>query len=466
MRSFKSSSVLGISFEDNLIKIAVLKRTNGFAKVATNLKADISFNPRISNPDAVGNELKNLLSSAGITESKCAVCVPLKWAFTLRVDIPDLPEEDVKSFLEVQVERNFPFPPKDLVLSTSYFKNSDGSSGGTIAAIPLKIITALKQLLKTAKLSPFSISFGNLPVMFDPQSDFQTILLFCQNSIDMIVLADGGIAMLKTFEMDEDTNHFDPEKFARQLRITLGQIPGELKNSFKKIKLYSDFSDLKFDDLQNALNKMDILVEREAFDFRKVEHNEDIFAFCKPVGIAAGYLFEKMPKFEFLPPQKSIFKRVSENVSIRSTLWIVGTAVTLIIIFISMFMFQSMKLGRLESEWQKNQPIVSEVSDLQDKIKKFRPWFDNSAESLVILGDITNAFPKNGAVWVKSLEIKDYSNIQFTGKAGNNRELLSMLDNLKNSERITDIKVIQVRGENPIEFRLTFTWNGKESNGI
>ena len=462
MRSFKTSSILGISFENKQLKVAVLKRTNGSAKVERNLKTDISYNPRISDPDVVGSELKNLLSNSGITENRCAVCVPLKWAFSLRVDIPDLPEEDIKSFLEIQVERNFPFSPKDLVLSTSYYKNSDGSRGCTIAAIPVSIINSLKQLLRTAKLTLLSISFGNIPVMFDPKSGFQTILLITQNSIDMIVLVNGGIAMLKSFEADNENNSFKAEEFARQLRITIGQIPEELKNGFKKIKVYSNFSDLEFDNLQNTLNKMDIILEREVFDFRKVDHTEDIFTYCKPVGTAAGYLLEKRPEFEFLPPQKSIFKRVSEKVSTRSTFWIAGAAAFLIIIFISVFMFQSMRLSKLENEWQKNQPIVNEVSELQDKIKKFRPWFDDSAQSLVILSDITNAFPKDGAVWVKSLEIKDYSNIQFTGNARNNRELLSMLDNLKVSEKISDIKVIQLRGESPLEFRLTFTWNGTE----
>ena len=46
---------------------------------------------------------------------------------------------------------------------------------------------------------------------------------------------------------------------------------------------------------------------------------------------------------------------------------------------------------------------------MQQQIRKFRPWFDDSFRNLTILRKITEAFPEEGDVTAKTLEIRDLS---------------------------------------------------------
>ena len=44
---------------------------------------------------------------------------------------------------------------------------------------------------------------------------------------------------------------------------------------------------------------------------------------------------------------------------------------------------------------------------MQDKIKQYRPWFDESISGLSILRRLTESFPQDGSVTAKTLEIRD-----------------------------------------------------------
>jgi hypothetical protein len=69
-------------------------------------------------------------------------------------------------------------------------------------------------------------------------------------------------------------------------------------------------------------------------------------------------------------------------------------------------------------------------------------------------------------VWVKTFGIKDLSKVTFSGNARANRDLLKMLDTLRKTGGIEDVQVLQVRGGSPVQFSVSFRWNGGESHGL
>src|SRR5207244_9408105 len=87
-----------------------------------------------------------------------------------------------------------------------------------------------------------------------------------------------------------------------------------------------------------------------------------------------------------------------------------GAAVSLIA---GAFVIQQWQLSRLRSQWSAIAPKVTELDNLQQQIRKFRPWFDDSLRSLSILRRLTEAFPEDGVVSIKTLEIRE---------SGDNRE--------------------------------------------
>jgi hypothetical protein len=88
------------------------------------------------------------------------------------------------------------------------------------------------------------------------------------------------------------------------------------------------------------------------------------------------------------------------------------------------FGVQQWQLSRLGSEWATLEPQVKELEDLQQQIRKYRPWFDESFAGLTILRKITEAFPAEGIVTAKSVEIHELNTVTCSGTASDNQALL------------------------------------------
>jgi hypothetical protein len=123
-----------------------------------------------------------------------------------------------------------------------------------------------------------------------------------------------------------------------------------------------------------------------------------------------------------------------------------------------LFLWQQWRLSQLESEWRGMKSKVTEIDGLQQQTKKYRQWYDESTRSLRILRSVTEAFSEDGAVFAKSLEIKDLTEINCAGQARDNQAWLRLLDQLRASPQIAQLKVVQTQGKAPMQFSLNFRW--------
>jgi Tfp pilus assembly protein PilN len=121
--------------------------------------------------------------------------------------------------------------------------------------------------------------------------------------------------------------------------------------------------------------------------------------------------------------------------------------------------FQIIRKAQLESQWAAMEPRVAALESLQQQLRTYRPWFDNTVPSLDILRKITGCFPEEGSVWAKHISIKDNRQITCSGMARSNQALMETLDRLRQEDTVADVQVKQVRGEDPIQFTFSFVWN-------
>ena len=134
------------------------------------------------------------------------------------------------------------------------------------------------------------------------------------------------------------------------------------------------------------------------------------------------------------------------------------SAAVLAVLIGSLFSYQQLQLSGLNSRWASLKPKVMELDDLQQQIRKFRPWFDDSLPSLNILRRLTEAFPADGSVSAKSLEIHEGSAITCAGVARDNPAWLKTFDQLRKIPEIRDVQVDQLRGNKPLQFTFSFHW--------
>jgi hypothetical protein len=72
---------------------------------------------------------------------------------------------------------------------------------------------------------------------------------------------------------------------------------------------------------------------------------------------------------------------------------------------------------------------------------------------------LTVAFPETGSVWARTLEIGEEGMVKCTGFAKSNRDCLSVFETLRETPGVEELQIMQVRGDDPVQFSLNYLWN-------
>ncbi|HYG34117.1 MAG TPA: hypothetical protein VEC99_05005, partial [Clostridia bacterium] len=170
--------------------------------------------------------------------------------------------------------------------------------------------------------------------------------------------------------------------------------------------------------------------------------------------------------FEFLPPRVTAWQQVLSRYS-SGKLRIAGAAACAVILAgVGSFLFQQWQLSRLQSQWLAIAPKVKELELIQQQIRQYRPWNDESFGGLTVLRQLTQAFPEDGVVFAKTVEIRDLRKVTCSGQTRDYQALLRTLDRLRGINGVSEVRLSQIRGKSPMQFTFDFQWNegGRREN--
>jgi hypothetical protein len=472
----KSETLLGLSFDGDWVTAASVTRAGNRAVVRQIGRWQMVLDVLSSDPPLVAREIQDELEARGIREKRCVVCLPLKWALTIGVDLPDIEGDDIDSFIALRAEREFPFAPDELALASSLHGIGGDSPGALVAAMPANHIDTIATICKAAQLRLVGITVGIAEVIQSSHDGQEIALLISSSGVDLGIAAADGFIVLRSLVDSPRTNHgeveFDSDVIARQLRISLSQLPGSLLQEGAPIRIYGPPAAVAdaMEELREPLAAQGMRVELApgpgADTAESATGQEESHATPGAIAAAANKLLGHESEIQFQAPHTNALTKFINRVSARSTLWLGGVAAAALLIFGFLFLYQHVKLIRLEARWSELAPQVEEVETLQANVRAFRSWFDNSAISLTIAKKLTNAFPEDGSVWATSLSIVDRERVVCVAKAENDAAWLGVHEALRNTPGVNDVKLTQVRGSSPYQFSLSYRWAPGESSGI
>ncbi len=462
------SSVLGLALDGSRLEGVVLRRTNGSVEVKKTFAASLSLDTLTDDSQLVGREIRKQLEAAGIRERQCAVCVPLSWALTLTVKVPELPEADLASFLQIEAERGFPYGPDALILAQSRYRTPGGEQYATLVAVPRDHVARLEAALQAAQLRPVSFSLGITALQpADAEgSDGVLVLAPGEAGVGLQLTCAGGVAVLRTmegaFELAGGEKQLQADQIAREVRITLGQLPPDVRQTVRRLRVFgrSDAAD----ELAEQLGPKVASLGLEAEQVRHYSPTEfgvrlpaDV-AVSPALSLAARHLSGQGAGLEFLPPKISAWRQFAARHSSRKLVWAGAAAGALALVLALAFLYQQWQLTRWRSKWTAMKPRVTELDTMQQQIKRFRPWFDDSFRSLSILRRLTEAFPEDGTVSAKNVEIREPATVTCSGTARDHQALLKTLDKLRAAKEVTAVQIEQLQGRTPMQFKINFHW--------
>jgi hypothetical protein len=463
------NSLLGLSFDGSRLDGVLVRRTNGSVEIKKSFRASLSLDPLTAEVELAGREIRNQLDAEQIRERWCAVCLPVNWALTLTVKLPDIPEDDVADFLQIEAERGFPYGPDELMIAHSRFRTASGGQYATLVGIPREHVARLEAVLQAAQLRPVTFSLGLTALQrADTESaDGVIALLPGEVTVAMQISCGGGVAMLRTldgaFEQTGAERELQVEHIAREIRITLGQLQPEVRESVRRLRVLgrNETAQELAEELQARATSLNLKVEHVR------DHTAEKYGIkipsATPVSAALSVAVRRLAGqegMEFLPPKISPWKQFAERYS-SGRLAYAGAAAGAVALFVALaFLVQQIILWHWQSKWSIMAPKVVELTKIRDEIRRYRPWYDESLRTLAILRRLTQAFPEDGAVSAKTVELREPATVTCTGTARNRDVLFKALDRLRDTKEISDIHVENTRGSTPLEFTFNFHWGG------
>ena len=472
----RPSTVLSLAFDGSQLDGVVLHRTNGSVELRQSFSATLSLDPLTADPELIlllcsGARFGNHLDVASVRERDCLVCVPLKWAMTTHTEIPDLPNADVQEFLQIEAERGFHADAESLHFATSEY-SLGGKKHAALIGIPRAHVEVLEKVLRAAKLKPLSFSIG-MTVLQPPaleKSNCVVALMVGESSVGLQITCAGGVAALRTLEgtleMEGGRRVLHADVVVREARITLGQLPATLREKVRTVRIFGprDFAQQLADELELRLEQLALKIE-VVKAYAPGEFGVEIpadAAVSPAFSFAAEYLAGRPILVEFLPPKVPAWKQFSDKYGSGTARKAIAVAALVLLGVIAWFGGQEVQLLRWQSKWDQMKVEVTELKAISDKIDKYRPWSDTSVRGLTILKQITSAFPEDGAVTAKTVEIRDLNTVVCQGVARSMQSLVSTQGALQRTPGITGVKVTQIRGHSP---QLQFTLNIQCSEG-
>ncbi|MCW5552514.1 MAG: hypothetical protein KIS67_10210 [Verrucomicrobiae bacterium] len=462
------SSLLGLSFDGSRLEGMQVRRTNGSVEIQKSFTASLSLDPLTAEIELAGREIRKQLDAEHIRERWCAVCLPLNWALTLTLKLPDIPEEDVADFLQLEAERGFPYGPEELMLANSRFRTA-GESWVTLVAIPREHVMRLEAVLKAAQLRPVTFSLGltALQPADAASADGVIALLPGETTLTMQISHGGGVPVLRTldgaFEQSGAERELQVEQIAREIRITLGQLQPAVRESVRRLRIFGRNETARelAEGLQSRAASLGLAIEHIR-DHPASEGGIKLPA-GTPISAALSVAVRQLAGpsgMEFLPPKVSAWRQFAERYSSGKLVYAGTAAGALVLVVAIAFLVQQMIFWHWESEWQQVEKNAVELTKIRDQIRQYRPWYDESVRSLSILKRMTEAFPQTGAVSAKTIELREPARVTCSGTALNREALIKVLDDLRRTREISAVHIEMTRGNTPLEFTFNFQWVG------
>jgi hypothetical protein len=470
----RASSVLGLALDGNRLEVVSLRRSNGTLHIRQTLAVPLALSPLTDAAELVGQEIRNHLDKAGIRERRCVVCLPLAWILTLQSQVPELSDEDRASFLLLEAERGFHSGAETLLTANSIFKTPSGDQYATLLAAPRNQLETLQRVLRAAKLKPVAFALGVTALQAAGAEAGRVVLLAVRNNtIDLQITAGGGIVALRSLDGAIETQGaqktISADLIAREIRITLGQLPGGLADAPGKFKILAqgELAKQLVNDLAPRIAAMGLKIEimPQASNAQFDTPLPPEIAGSSALALAANYVRGVDCVPDFLPPKVQPWRQlVATRLSPRKLAWAGGAAAAVVFCIAAAFGVQQWQISSLENKWAAIEPTVNELNADQDQIKKFQSWYDTSFRDLQILRKLKDAFPDDGSVSAKKVEIHDISEVTCSGSARDNAAFSRLHAKLGDDTNQISGLHAEVRGQNPMDFTVNFHWEG-DANG-
>lgn len=445
---------LGLAFSNRAIHVAEVQSSGEAFSLLRTFALPLDENELQKDAAAVGKKLAVALKEKQFSAREAVAGIPAQWLMVKEKNLPPATPDILAGMLRIQAERDFSFDPDALTID--YVAGSTGEQGQSVvlAATLRERVNAIAGIAAAAGLKLQSIA---------PTA---AALSYVSGAKSGLYLGANGV------ELVSETNGV---RIPRHIATPAcwddaATLPGELRRlAVFQPTLFAASEWTVWDDCGLESAQIQQLGKEAGLALRPIHSLKGVTVPVASAGAAAlglARLSGAALPLDFLHSRLTV--KPASKLTRRNTWGLVAAGVLLLV------------GGYLVYDWRSLASDVSELRGTRDSMKESvaaskafidrvgftKTWYERRPNYLECIRTITLCYPEEGKVWTSNLTMREDMRGILTGRAVDEKSVLDVLDKMKASKSLADVKMLHMRSSGTknteITFSISFTYQGAE----
>lgn len=469
-RFLANSDALGIAIGDQSLTIAEVHAARDGAEVRRTARMELEAPLATSDPEALGQALSQFLRKNRFKASRVVLGVPARWLVARERDLPPASSEQAAGMLRLQAERLFSSELKDLVFDFAGEPDARQASKVLLVAMPRRQLDRVVEIAEAAGLKVHAVmpSVLALAAGGGDGSKNSLWLSLSRDAAELLVQTDNNPRLLRHLPVRGSD-------LASQNGTRMGAMTGlggELKRASvltpggaDRAVLLCDGIGLKPEE-RSALEAQAGIAMRDCPQPGATEEGSDATPAIALGGVATR---PQQAPVDFAHPRLAAPrpKRVS-----RATVY-AGIVGAMVVLALGALLWdirgRQQALAEMSGRLKTYAPNIAAAEHAAERVNIGRGWFESRPPVLECLREVTLAFRDDEEIFVTNFHLRDNGQGQLSGKSGDNRFVINLLERLKNNPLFADVSFQQTQdaggNSRDVSFSLKFTFVGAGGGG-
>ena len=470
--------MLGLAVSNQSMTAVEVVPADGGGRASRAAQLVFTDEVRLQEPVALGKALKRLLRKEGFSVSRCVIGIEASWLTARDKTLPPGAGESVTEILALMIEQEFGADRKRLVFDYSLETGADGRPSVLLVATPQQALDQLTAMAAAANLTVNGITVSTIALagsVNGAADRYQFVLHLFGGGAELALRARGGVGMLRRVPVPIPVGAGAEQPWAdgrrlqeliNHLRRVVALLPGAEPGNEPAREL------LIWDETGLDPRTYDTLSEQLSLPARICKRPEGLAPdgagtpspgaqFSAAAAMALAAVRGRPPALDLIHSRLAPRKGLTIG---RKTAWAAALAAALVVagtVLVLDWRRDSIEGAALQAKLDLMAKDLADASDVIAKVAFARPWYDRRPSYLDCMRELTLAFPEEGLVWTTSLAIQEDMRVVVSGKAVSESAVLDVLDRLKASSELSEVKPLYLRqagqATREIAFAMSFT---------
>lgn len=463
--AFLGRNTLGIALGSRSIQAVEIGAKNGGFQVIRSAELQLGDADSLQDAAALGQKLAQFLKQHEFSASQAVFGLPAQWLMLKEKMMPPAASEVMNSMLLIQAEHDFSLEPAALTLDYIAGQTTPDGQAVLLFAAMRERIEQIQMLAQSAGLKPQVITPTTLALATASEAD--DVLYFGENGTELATFGHDGLPRLRHITAGSVVKNRGGQSQAMQLG-------GELRRAFALSHRGGGSGDLMvWDDvgikpalLHELATETKIAIKRgERFQVATVEGLGSTraaagaaLALCqfRPELAAVDLLHSRLA---VKPPPKFSSRVIWGTVAALVLLAVIGDTLV-------KWRQDAMEVAELRQKRDDTKESVEAAKAFVARVSATRTWYETRPNYLECLRAVTLCFPEEGRAWASSVSLREDMRGILMARAADEKSVLDVLDRLKASRTLTNVKMLHMRGtgakSTEISFGISFLFRGAE----